>query len=276
MIKLNKKLGYIFVVLVAGLFVVSACEQGGIGAKPARQLERGGEDPVVQSDHDVRFTTRGEYVYLNTKVNGRNDINQKIFYNDNGRIKRGSGIDEPLVTQEQEIIHAEDMNVQDLSGMTGVRFVYDFNGISHIVNIQNIDTLNNRVSFRVLDTGRSYNNLPYNNIRDTEFNFLETPFVLIFEEDSINFYHINDMDGTSRIRTNNNGEISIASDDGVDIYNPQNRQEDYIAVYFRYNRENMEINPSRISIGTGGWLSQSRILLDKSRGAGVDEIKIKF
>src|SRR3989344_8566109 len=41
MIKLNKKLGYIFVVLVLGLFFISACEQGGIGAKPARQLERG-------------------------------------------------------------------------------------------------------------------------------------------------------------------------------------------------------------------------------------------
>jgi|SRR3989344_1484015 len=38
--RLNKKLVYIFAVLVAGLFVVSACEQA-VGVRPAKPLEEG-------------------------------------------------------------------------------------------------------------------------------------------------------------------------------------------------------------------------------------------
>ena len=46
---MNKKLGYIFVALVLGLFVISACEQG-VGIKPAKKLATGGSDLFVNRE----------------------------------------------------------------------------------------------------------------------------------------------------------------------------------------------------------------------------------
>ena len=44
---MNKKLIYIFAVLVAGLFVISACQEA-VGV-PARQLERGGAGTSIKT-----------------------------------------------------------------------------------------------------------------------------------------------------------------------------------------------------------------------------------
>ena len=73
MIKLNKKLGYIFVVLVLGLFFISACEQGGIGAKPARQLERGNGEVI--RDNEV---TQDRQMVISTMATGETSNGIKL------------------------------------------------------------------------------------------------------------------------------------------------------------------------------------------------------
>ena len=48
---MSKKLIYIFVILVAGLFIISACEQA-VGVR-ARQLDRGGADNIKANSCDA-------------------------------------------------------------------------------------------------------------------------------------------------------------------------------------------------------------------------------
>lgn len=278
---MNKKLISIFVFLVLGLFVISACsliKQEGVGAKVNTNIA-GGVD-VARGDNII-INTIGTATDLSIKINGRNNMVERIFYYDydRRRIRLGSDTDEPLIVEEQAILNAEGMGESELSRMTGVKFIYDINKISHIVRIKSINTLDNKISFKVVDTGREYENLVYNDGRDTNFNFLEAPFTLIFESrnNKIIFYHITDEgDGRAKIRTENNGAIALYQDGGIDIYNPQNRQRDYINIDLKYNAENQEINPFKIEIGENGWMSNSKITLNKVKGAGVDEIKIKY
>ena len=74
---MNKKLIYIFAVLIAGLFVVSACEQA-VGIKPARRLERGEEDE--------RFVPINITHYLKVTTNPRDSGNVRLFSSDGRQV----------------------------------------------------------------------------------------------------------------------------------------------------------------------------------------------
>ena len=58
---MNKKLVYLFAILVAGLFVFSACEQGNVGGPAINRNLDGGVDPIIKDKYiDMATIATGE------------------------------------------------------------------------------------------------------------------------------------------------------------------------------------------------------------------------
>ena len=275
----------IVVVLVSGIIYFASGQQY-VGKKIFNNAEVENNvgpayRPIDDRDYNVRIITSGDSVDLDTKINNRNNINERIFYYDynRDRIKLGSDSDEPLIVQEQSILESEDMGEDYLEDMSGAMFLYDIGRVSHIVRIKNIDTLDNKTDFYVLDRDVEYADQEFNEGRGTDFNFLGEPFTLIFDKDEekIIFYHITDeRDGTSRIRTQNDGHIVLTNEPAIYVYDGRNVRGAVVITKLGHNENNLEIDPISVSIDGEGWLQDAGITLTKVKGAGTDEIKIRY
>ena len=93
--ELNKKLIYLFAVLVTGLFVISSCSQDAVGIR-TRNLETGGyytNTFILATGETIASEGRGGWSIklLSVEVNGRScaiEYNRGMIYN----INRGSAI----------------------------------------------------------------------------------------------------------------------------------------------------------------------------------------
>ena len=87
---MNRKIGYIFAVLVVGLFVVSACQQA-VGVRPARQLDRGEIDlPQVRCGDTLTKSVR---LTQNLNCNGKGLVisGDNVLLECDGHTISGSG-----------------------------------------------------------------------------------------------------------------------------------------------------------------------------------------
>ena len=209
---MNKRLVYIFVFLVAGLFVVSACKQA-VG-RPA--INRNIVDEFELSRESTTVTTySGRESLLNVKnYEGNLLTSNRIFYYEPRRraIKLGRDMDRPLIIEEGALVTNTSIGESELSEMR-INFLYDKDRISHILRIRNIDTLSNRTDFYDETTDTSYENQEFMPELNTEFTFLPSIFELKFSErdDTITFSDINDeRDGISRIYTISHEIITLS------------------------------------------------------------------
>lgn len=219
---MNKKYLVIFPILI-GLFLMQGCAEESIGKRATRNyIDQTGMNNELDEDtryiaerlRYISFDTNGRRVNLNAKVNNGSTLSSNIFYCDNNQIKLGSDDDEPMIVNEGAIVTAEDVGEEDLDGMEGIRFIYDFDGISHLIKITNFDILNNKSSFYVFDTDTGYEDFEYIDSEPTRFDFLEDNFTLIFNINnaSITFNDINDQtrDHISKIRTDSGGILKLS------------------------------------------------------------------
>ena len=209
--------------VIIGLFLLQGCAEEVVGKKTptnfvdqARVNNELDEDTryITERFRYISYDTNGRRVNLNAKVNNGSTLSSNIFYCDNNQIKLGSDDDEPMIVNEGSIVTAEDVGEEYLEDMDGVRFIYDFDGISHLIKITNFNILNNRSSFYVFDTDTWYEDFEYIDSEPTRFDFLENNFTLTFNINnaSITFNDINDQtrDHISKIRTDSGGILKLS------------------------------------------------------------------
>lgn len=320
---MNKKLTYIFVFLIIGVFVISSCEQY-IGRKinkvtDARDEDinnaqainlKGRGDNIAKPEYDVKVVATGEAVDLYVITNEGNEIVDRVMYYNpyTEEVEFGEDRDEPLVANDGTRIRAEDMGESELSGMSGIKFIYDKGDESHILKIKNINTLSNKTSFRDINTEREYDDLPINTNAGsrTEFDFLGEPFTLEFQREvyrgnnqiytpEIYFTDITNDESGGGIRTSYNGKVYFKYQQ---FHKPHNARlviasteddDGEITIYSSYDERDQEINIGQVNIeGYAGmgyengldrisqWIKDAGITFIRARGVGNDEVKIKL
>ena len=125
------------------------------------------------------------------------------YKNSSGVFKLGGFDDAQFVTDNGITLKASDVGGNILKDLKGTRFLYSFGnppgstitGHSHVIEITRIDTTLNTTDFRVLDTGKNYEDKIFYPNRNTTFTFLDHNFTLMFLSDSIRFESITDNHG---------------------------------------------------------------------------------
>ena len=153
------------------------------------------EEIIISADEKVDLTA--------TNKDGDTTTWAVAFaYNDGNRniIIPGREIDEPFIALEGDFVTNTSMLENELSGMTGIRFLFSMNDISHIVKIKSIDTLNNKITFYDETTQTEYSDQEFTPETDSTFSFLPLDFKINFSRsaasgypyDTIYFVDIND------------------------------------------------------------------------------------
>src|SRR3989344_7101771 len=97
-----------------------------------------------------------------------------------GDIMPGAEKDEPFIALEGDFLTNTSMGESELSGMTGIRFLFSKNDRSHIIRIKSIDTLNNKTTFYDETTKTEFTDQAWTSNTSTSFSFLPTTFSLTF------------------------------------------------------------------------------------------------
>ena len=136
---------------------------------------------VEDSPEDINLVASGEKVDL-TAMNkdGETTTWTVAFANTTGTgdIMPGADIDEPFIALEGDWVGNTSMAESELSGMTGIRFLFSKNDRSHIVRIKNIATLTNKTTFYDETTQTEYSDQEFTPEADTTFSFLPSTFQL--------------------------------------------------------------------------------------------------
>ncbi|MBU0962948.1 MAG: hypothetical protein KKD48_03530, partial [Nanoarchaeota archaeon] len=102
--------------------------------------------------------------------------------------------------------------------MKGVRFLYTFSGVSHIAEITDIDTANNKTTFKVLDSGEVYKDLEYTDGTTTTFSDVNSNLQIRYNMNVAaavgNITFVNIQDGDSRWETFNGANITFYNHSG--------------------------------------------------------------
>src|SRR3989344_1047189 len=168
---------------------------------------------------DILLSASGEKVDLTaTNKDGEITTSTVAFANTTGvgDIMPGADRDEPFIALEGDFVTNTSMGESELSGMTGIRFLYSMNDRSHIVRIKNIDTLNNKTTFYDETTDTELADQEFTPEVASAFNFLPTTFQLNFSyregsqsNAQITFIDINDKGSSYFLK--NGGNITFWS-----------------------------------------------------------------
>ena len=139
-----------------------------------------------------------------------------IAFVHNGKIIPGKELDEPFIALEGDWVTNTSMGESELSGMTGIRFLFSKDNISHIIKIKEINTLSNKTTFYDETTDTEYTDQEFTPETDTTFSFLPDEFRLNFSfrhglnnNTQITFSDINDKGSTYFLK--NGGNITFYS-----------------------------------------------------------------
>ena len=111
-------------------------------------------------------------------------------------------------------------------GMKGTRFLMTFSGISHIAEITDIDSANNKTSIKLLDSGEVYKDLEYTDgaAAGTTFSDINSGLIIkyminnanaaVLGRAQANLTFVNIHDGDARWETYNGGNISFFNHSG--------------------------------------------------------------
>lgn len=158
---------------------------------------------VETTPEDVVLSASGEKVDLTaTNKDGDTTTWTVAFANTTGvgDIMPGADKDEPFIAMEGDMVTNTSMGESELSGMTGIRFLYSKGERSHVVRIKNINTLDNKTSFHDETTKTDYTDYDFTPEAATTFSFLPSTFQINFSKNSytlssfdiITFVDIND------------------------------------------------------------------------------------
>lgn len=189
---------------------------------------------VEDSPEDVIIEASGEKVDI-TATNKDGDTTKwtAVFANTTGTgdLMPGADIDEPFIYQEKDWVTNTSMGESELSGMSGIRFLYSMNDRSHIVKIKSIDTLNNKTTFYDETTQTEYADQEWTSNVSSSFSFLPSTFSLTFargEEhardgirnttDIVIFDNINDEGPSYFLK--NGGNLTFRGNWSVSSYHP--------------------------------------------------------
>ena len=139
---------------------------------------------VEDAPEDVLLSASGEKVDL-TATNKDGDITKwtVAFANttSTGDVMPGADKDEPFISGEGDFVTNNSMGESELSGMTGIRFLFSMNDRSHVVRIKNINTLTNKTTFYDETTSTEYTDQDFTDSGDgTTFSFLPSTFIINF------------------------------------------------------------------------------------------------
>jgi len=175
---------------------------------------------VEDAPEDVVLSASGEKVDL-TATNKDGDVTTwtVAFANTTGTgdVMPGADRDEPFIAAEGDFVTNRSVGESELSGMTGIRFLFSKNDRSHIVRIKNIDTLNNKTTFYDETTETEYSDQAFVDDTGATFNFLPSTFILNFTRSGvgdggsqeIRFQDINDKGASYMLK--NGGNITFFS-----------------------------------------------------------------
>lgn len=165
-------------------------------------LEKGDsyEDPVFsafkimyegleETTEPIELSASGNDVTLKTTNKDGNVIFVDLCYSNNSvnNLRFGGEMDEQLIVVEGDILDnesVEDTTISsDIESLEGTKFLYSKNEYAHIVEIDNIDTINNKTDFDIMDdksdsTPDEYNGKEYTPEVVTTFDFLAQTFQL--------------------------------------------------------------------------------------------------
>ena len=178
---------------------------------------------IEDAPEDVVLSASGEKVDLTaTNKDGDTTTWTVAFANTTGTgdVMPGGDKDEPFIALEGDYVGNTSMGETELSGMTGIRFLFSKNDRSHIVRIKNIDTLNNKTTFYDETTGTEYTDQDFTDGgAGTTFNFLPSTFIINFSrvvtnvgtagDALIHFVDINDKGASYMLK--NGGNITFKS-----------------------------------------------------------------
>jgi hypothetical protein len=138
---------------------------------------------VEDNPEDVLISASGEKVSL-TATNKDSEVTtwDIAFANTTGvgDVMPGADIDEPFIAMEGDFVTNTSMGESELSGMTGIKFLFSMNDRSHIVKIKNIDTLNNKTTFYDETTSTEYSDQEWVSNVSSSFSFMPNTFSLTF------------------------------------------------------------------------------------------------
>lgn len=157
---------------------------------------------------DIKITPDGSEKVRLTTTNKEGDVLDfdLLYANDTGTYW-GEAADNALhVVSGDKVFGATD--IEDLQGE---RFLYDFNDISHLVEITNIDAGTNKISFQV-DGSEDHSDIDYTDGSATTFTFMDADFQLLLNETngtgSLIYTAIGDV-AISHIETENGANITF-------------------------------------------------------------------
>jgi hypothetical protein len=144
-------------------------------------------DPSTES---ILITPDGSEKVRLVAMNKEGDtLDFDVFYGNDTGVYLGEDSDNPLV-----VTNLQTKVSTDIENLQGVRFLYDYTNIAHLIEITSINADTNKTSFKVLDTEAEHNDISYTQDAETTFTFMDQPFKLVFNEsyNLINFSAIND------------------------------------------------------------------------------------
>ncbi|MDD5182297.1 MAG: hypothetical protein PHC66_03945 [Candidatus Nanoarchaeia archaeon] len=169
---------------------------------------------------DLAITPDGtDKIQLDTTNKEGDTLSYDVFYaNSTGCVFNGESADNPLIIGNNNVSAVGATSIESLKG---IRFLYDFDNIAHLVEITDIDQDADKVWFETLDSdGRKGTELAYTDVTNTNFTFLDRDVVLMLNETAktIKFVAINDnAGGWSQIETEKGAVISFGGIPNTDV-----------------------------------------------------------
>jgi hypothetical protein len=155
---------------------------------------------LVEDSEEIKIDALGDQVKLTVKQNDGYLIDTYICYTNSSAadLRLGEGYDNQLIVMEDDWLNTshvtQTVSSADITELEGTRFLFSYSEIAHIVEITDIDTLNNRTDFKVLDTDSNYEDQEFTPDIATTYSFLDHNFQLIYgvTGGNITFEEIND------------------------------------------------------------------------------------
>jgi hypothetical protein len=138
-------------------------------------------------------------INLKTTNYDGNEMDFTLWYCNSTACYLGEDDDNQIIITDTTAMTAADVAGSDMSALEGIRFLYDFNNIAHLIEITDIDTTDHQVDFRVItQDNKDYEDNTYTSGSNTGFSILDATFTLNISEDSpytITFQDITDNSG---------------------------------------------------------------------------------
>ncbi len=140
-------------------------------------------DIIETNEEEIKLDIASDKIYLTAKNQDGDLLDNEVicFLNATDQFERGKDRKHLMAVFNNENITNNSIGTDGgvtPKNMKGTRFLMSFDGISHIVEITDIDTTQNQTSFEFLDTGEVYSDLDYTDGTTTVFSDIHSNLIL--------------------------------------------------------------------------------------------------